>query len=205
MPTSPSSFVLCSLLMAEAEEEQPEVAAEVTAEGTDLVLASQSGRASQVEASQVEASQLAPSQMEPAEFDDRLGLFYQPGSAASSAMTDPIVQVLERLQACSTLADLGEILEPKQLFLECETDQKLYSSLYACLERTVASDNDVVAVGEDPQFDVSLQAPAPFIVALQTICGSQGWSLEAALQGWRAGLQIWSVLGPKYSRNSVGT
>ena len=130
-------------------------------------------------------SQVAPSQdaaVGPAECDERLGFQYRPTSHMMSRIPDPLLQLLPRLEACGSEPELGELLEPK-LFIHCENGEKLYSSTFVVLENAVAAQKDVLDVGDDPAFDIGLLAPTPIIVALQTICGAQGWCLEATLQG----------------------
>ena len=131
-------------------------------------------------------SQIAPSQdaaAGPAECDERLGFRYRPTSHTMSRIPDPLLQLLPRLEACGSEPELGELLEPKQLFINCENGEKLYGSTFVVLENAVAAQKDVLEVGDDPAFDIGLLAPTPIIVALQTICGAQGWCLEATLQG----------------------
>ena len=128
-------------------------------------------------------SQVAPSQDGPAECDERLGFRYRPTSHAMSRIPDPLLRLLPRLEACGSEPELGELLEPKQLFINCENGEKLYGSTFVVLQKAVAAQKDVLEVGDDPAFDIGLLAPTPIIVALQTICGAQGWCLEATLQG----------------------
>ena len=51
------------------------------------------------------------------------------------------------------------------------------------LDQAVAIKSDPCTVGNDPSFDISLIAPTPFVLAIQTICRQQGWCHEACMQG----------------------
>ena len=136
----------------------------------------------ELEASQL--SQLSPTQNDaPAEVDDRLGFIFRPSRALLERRPDPLIQVLAGLQGCTTEDELGCVLEPSQLFLECETADKLYRATFAMLERAVAQEKDLCEIGDDPGFDFSLVAPRPIIIATQTICAAQGWCVEGSLQG----------------------
>ncbi|CAJ1403999.1 unnamed protein product, partial [Effrenium voratum] len=132
----------------------------------------------------LQPSQLTQSQgVGPVESDERLGFAFRPSRETADRRSDPAQLILSKLQECASDVDLGAVSEPVQLFLECETDQKLYQATFAMLERVTASKNTLVEVGDDSAFDINLLAPVPIITAVQTMCKAQGWWAEAALQG----------------------
>ena len=107
--------------------------------------------------------------------------------AASDSRPDPVSTLADRLHGVTTLEELSAILEPADLFTNCQDSQALHRTI-SCILTQIVEENqaDVGEVGQDPRFELRLLLPSPMFHAVRTVAKHQGWSAEALCQGLMA-------------------
>ncbi|CAK9075012.1 unnamed protein product, partial [Durusdinium trenchii] len=103
--------------------------------------------------------------------------------AASDSRPDPVSTLADRLHGVTTLEELSAILEPADLFTNCQDSQALHRTI-SCILTQIVEENqaDVGEVGQDPRFELRLLLPSPMFHAVRTVAKQQGWSAEALCQ-----------------------
>ena len=120
---------------------------------------------------------------------DRLNYECRLPSADDEPLPDPLEGIKETLRAVTTTEALSEVLEPEDLFTNCQNTHVLQTTIIAALEAVCETNPRSVAdVANDPRFELHLQLPKPMFQAIRAIGKAEGWPLEALCQGLMAGV-----------------